>query len=223
MPTAHLVWSVMLAGIVECGVPAMSLADNGFVYTGQMARFRVSDSRRTCGPWAPRRSTRAPFHPQTCGKIERLWQTLKKWLRAPPPHRAPSLSSTQSRPDQFRSLLQPSTAAPGCPGLDARRSFHSHSHSTGTPHRPTAAGTGLRDPSHRERNLRPAVRPAVSRVNVGRRWAGHVCDSIRDGEHIAIFSGTTLVREFTADPNRSYQLGDKTTRTYRTREPKPAP
>ena len=23
-----------------------------------------------------------PYHPQTCGKIERFWQTLKKWLRA---------------------------------------------------------------------------------------------------------------------------------------------
>ena len=25
-----------------------------------------------------------PSHPQTCGKIERFWQTLKKWLRARP-------------------------------------------------------------------------------------------------------------------------------------------
>ena len=48
------------------------------------------------------------------------------------------------------------------------------------------------------------------------------CDTIRDGDHIAIFSGTTLVRELTADPTRNYQPGDKSTRTYRTREPKPA-
>jgi hypothetical protein len=61
------------------------------------------------------------------------------------------------------------------------------------------------------------------RVNVGLRWAGHTCDAIRDGEHIAIFSGTTLVREFTADPTRNYQYGDKTERTYRTRQPKPTP
>jgi hypothetical protein len=60
------------------------------------------------------------------------------------------------------------------------------------------------------------------KVNVGLRWAGHQCESIRDGDHIAIFSGTTLVREFTADPRRNYQLGDKATRTYRTREPQPA-
>jgi hypothetical protein len=60
------------------------------------------------------------------------------------------------------------------------------------------------------------------KVNVGRRWAGHECDSIRVGDHIAIFSGAALVREFIADPTRNYQPGDKTTRTYRTREPQPA-
>jgi hypothetical protein len=61
------------------------------------------------------------------------------------------------------------------------------------------------------------------KVNVGLRWAGHECHSIRDGNNIAIFSGTTLVRAFTADPTRRYQYGDKATRTYRTREPKPTP
>ena len=60
-------------------------------------------------------------------------------------------------------------------------------------------------------------------ANVGLRWAGHDCDCIRDGEHITIFSAITVVREFTADPTREYQPGDKTTRTYRNREPKPAP
>ncbi|OBA92762.1 hypothetical protein A5642_08780 [Mycolicibacterium mucogenicum] len=58
-------------------------------------------------------------------------------------------------------------------------------------------------------------------VNVGRYWAGHQCDCVRDGDHIAIFSGTTVIRELTADPTRRYQPGDKSTRTYRTRAPKP--
>ncbi len=62
---------------------------------------------------------------------------------------------------------------------------------------------------------------APYRVNVGLRWAGHKCDVIRDGDHITIFSGPTLVRNLTADPSRNYQPSDKTTRTYRTREPKP--
>jgi hypothetical protein len=46
---------------------------------------------------------------------------------------------------------------------------------------------------------------------------------MRDGDHITIFSATRLVRTFTADRTRRHQPGDKTTRTARTREPKPAP
>ena len=36
-----LVWSVILAGINECGIPSMSLSDNGIVYTG---RFHSHES-----------------------------------------------------------------------------------------------------------------------------------------------------------------------------------
>ena len=40
--TAELVWSVMLAGITECGIPAMSLTDNGIVYTGRLHAFEAA-------------------------------------------------------------------------------------------------------------------------------------------------------------------------------------
>jgi transposase len=37
--TAELVWAVMLAGITECGIPAMSLTDNGIMYTGRLRGY----------------------------------------------------------------------------------------------------------------------------------------------------------------------------------------
>jgi hypothetical protein len=58
-------------------------------------------------------------------------------------------------------------------------------------------------------------------VNVGRRWAHHVCDNIRDGDHIVIFSDTTIIRELTANPARQYQGGIRKSGTYRHREPQP--
>ena len=61
------------------------------------------------------------------------------------------------------------------------------------------------------------------RVHVGLRWAGDDCISIRDGDRITIFSGNRLVRPFTADPTHKHHRGYATTRTYGTREPKPAP
>jgi transposase InsO family protein len=213
--TAELVWSVMLAGITECGIPAMSLADNGMVYTGRLHAFEAAfeANLRALGT---RTINSTPVHPQTCGEIERFWQTLKKWLRAHPTPAA--LEELNALLDQFRGF------------------YNQH-----RPHRALRVAT----PAHAftaTEKARPAERPLPApvfvtrhtvgqksgnlfvppyKVNVGLRWAGHECDSIRDGDHITIFSATHLIREFTADPTRNYQPGDKSTRTYRTREPQP--
>lgn len=214
--TAELVWSTMLAGIAECGIPAMSLTDNGLVYTGRLRAFEAAfeTNLRALGTHT---INSTPAHPQTCGKIERFWQTLKKWLRARP---APATL------EELNELLA------------QFRDYYNHQR----PHRALHAATPAQAFIATQKAC-PAERPLpapllVSRhtvgqtsgnlfippykVNVGLRWTGHECDIIRDGDHITIFSGTTLVRSFTADPTRNYQPGDKATRTYRTREPKPA-
>jgi transposase InsO family protein/transposase-like protein len=214
--TTELVWSVMLAGIAECGIPSMSLSDNGIMYTGRLHGYEseFEANLRALGVHA---INSRPYHPQTCGKIERFWQTLKKWLRARP---------------------APQTIAELNDLLETFRGFYNHHR----PHRALRGATPAEAFTATEK-ARPADRPLPApvfvtrhtvseksgqlfvppyKVNVGLRWAGHDCHSIRDGEYITIFSGATLVRAFTADPTRRYQLGDKTTRTYRTREPKPA-
>lgn len=212
---ATLVWEVILAGIDECGIPSMSLSDNGLVYTGRHRHFESAFevNLRTLGV---RTINSAPFHPQTCGKIERFWQTLKKWLTA---------RKAAATIDELNALLA------------QFRTFYNHQR----PHRAHRGATPA-EVFNATTRARPAQRPlpapimvsrhtvgvksgyifvAPYKVNVGLRWAGHDCDVIRDGEHITILSGTTLVRSFTADPTRNYQRGDKSTRTYRTREPKP--
>jgi transposase InsO family protein len=213
--TAELVWSVMLAGITECGVPAMSLTDNGMVYTGRLHAFESAFevNLRALGT---RTINSTPAHPQTCGKIERFWQTLKKWLRAHP---------TPAALDELNALL------------DQFRDFYNHQR----PHRALRGATPAEAFTTTEK-ARPADRPlpapvfvsrhtvgetsgklhvAPYRVNVGLRWAGHSCDVVRQADYIAIFSGTTLIRALTADPTRNYQPSAPNTRTYRAREPKP--
>jgi hypothetical protein len=41
-----------------------------------------------------------PYHPQTCGNVERFHQTLKKWLTQQPPAR--TLGQLQKQLDRFR-------------------------------------------------------------------------------------------------------------------------
>ena len=66
-----LVWDTMLEAIGRYGVPAMSLTDNGLCYS--MARRSSGEAvfeanLRQLGTVT---ITSTPYHPQTCGKIER--------------------------------------------------------------------------------------------------------------------------------------------------------
>jgi transposase InsO family protein len=215
--TAELVWSVMVAAIGECGIPAMSLTDNGMVYTGRLHAFESAFevNLRALGT---RTINSTAAHPQTCGKIERFWQTLKKWLRARPA--ATTLDELNELLAQFRDYYnhqRPHRALRGATPAEA----YTATAKARPADRPLPAPVFITVHTVGQDSGNLFVPPY--KVNVGRRWGGHRCHSIRDGDHIVIFSGTTLVREFTADPTRNYQPGDKTTRTYRNREPQPAP
>lgn len=214
--TSALVWSVINAGIAECGIPAMSLSDNGFVYTGRFHEFEA-DFEANLRALGVRTVNSTPYHPQTCGKIERCWQTLKRWLRA------------QDRPATIEDLDQL---------LDQFRQYYNHHR----PHRGVAGATPA-EAFAATVKARPATRPLPTPVfttrknvgrngnvaegpyliNVGARWAGHTVDIIRDGDHIVILSGPRLVRELTADPDRRFQPSAQRRYDLRGhREPDPA-
>ncbi len=62
------------------GVPSGQLSDNGLCFSGKLRGIEVAFEAhlRELGV---RAITSRPFHPQTCGKVERFQQTMKKWLR----------------------------------------------------------------------------------------------------------------------------------------------
>ncbi|MGH2357338.1 MAG: IS481 family transposase, partial [Candidatus Limnocylindria bacterium] len=66
------------------GYPAALLSDNAAVFSGSSRQGQValeSELERL----GIRSSHARPYHPQTCGKVERFHQTQKRWLRAQPP------------------------------------------------------------------------------------------------------------------------------------------
>jgi transposase InsO family protein len=81
------------------GLPASLLTDNGAVFTGYYRGGKVlleSELERLGIVFKNSR----PYHPQTCGKVERLHQTLKKFLAKQPP--ATTLEELQEQLDRFR-------------------------------------------------------------------------------------------------------------------------
>jgi transposase InsO family protein len=81
------------------GLPASLLSDNAAVFTGRSRRGKVIlelELERLGIVF--KHST--PYHPQTCGKVERFHQTLKLFLQKQPP--AQSLTDLQWQLDVFR-------------------------------------------------------------------------------------------------------------------------
>jgi hypothetical protein len=181
----------MQAAIAECGVPVSSLTDNGLVYSGYR-RGRIVDFEKNLQAMGVATICSSPHHPQTCGKIERFWQTLKKWLDA---HDTPgTLAQMQALLDQFREHYnhhRPHRALSGHTPAEAFAATGKATPATGT------------QPAHSVRVLDRKVSTDGlvgidrTRISVGKQWAGHHLSVICDSNQAVLISGTRLVREVT--------------------------
>lgn len=202
--TGELVWAVMAAAIGAYGVPMSSLTDNGLCYTTarrtgmRPAAFEANLAALGCQSIAS-----SPYHPQTCGKIERFWQTLKKWLRA-----------REATHGLYGTLA----------ALNRDLAIFAEHYNTRRPHRALNGKTPAAVFAATVK-ARPAERPLPATtqlyrthastggtvhvgpydVFIGGRFKELAVTAIRDGNFIAIFAGDTLLRTLTADPTRRYQ------------------
>ncbi len=88
------------------GYPASTLTDNGMVYTTRFSNGLATGRHSRNGFETLLRDldivqkNSRPNHPTTCGKVERVQQTFKKWLRAQDPQPA-TIDELQALLDQF--------------------------------------------------------------------------------------------------------------------------
>ena len=187
------------------GIPARVLTDNGAVFTAkQRGEGRVA-LEVELGVLGVRFDHSRPYHPQTCGKVERFHQTLKKWLAAQPA--AGSLRAMQRQLDRFTDYYN--TRRPHR-ALDRRTPAQAYAT------RPKAVPTGIKIPAHyRVRNdtidsggtvtLRHNSR--LHHIGLGAQRRGTRVTLLIDDLHIRIINRDTgeLIRELILDPNRDYQ------------------
>lgn len=82
------------------GIPASVLTDNGAIFTGKPRRGGRVALEIELDLLGVRFHHSRPYHPQTCGKVERFHQTQKKWLAARPT--PATLADLQHQLDRFR-------------------------------------------------------------------------------------------------------------------------
>ena len=184
------------------GVAAIVLSDNGTAFTSRLTRpGSISTFVQCLLDHGVRPINASPYHPQTCGKVERHHQTLKKWLATQP---APdTITGLQSLLDTYRqyynterrhsALPQRSTPAQawtstgtlGGPGSLPRQS-------DATLHRCRVGSTG-------------AIAVAGHRTSVGTTHAGTTVTAIRDQNHVTIYHHDGRpIGHLQLNPDRTY-------------------
>lgn len=203
----HDVVTSFRRGFTRYGIPASALSDNGMVFTtrlsgGKGGRNALEIELDLLGV---RFIHSRPYHPQTCGKVERFHQTQKRWLAAQP--RAATVEDLQDQLDEFRDYYN---------NVRPHRALNRHTPAEAYAARPKAQPTGPRIPPHyRVRRDRTDTSGVVtlrynSRLhhiglgteNARRRIAMLIADlTIR-----AVDAETgELLRELVLDPTRDYQ------------------
>jgi transposase InsO family protein len=188
------------------GFPASVLTDNGAVFTAAYrggGRCAIELELAALGI-SYRHST--PYHPQTCGKVERFHQTLKRHLDKQPP--AHSMGELQAQLDRFRHYYN--TRRP-------HRALGRRTPAVAFEARPKAApaGVGFVVPSH-YRIRRDRVDPSgvitlrydsrLRHIGLGRHHAGtRVLVLVADLEVRVLTEDGELLRALTLDTSRDYQ------------------
>ncbi|PXY28896.1 transposase [Prauserella flavalba] len=100
--TAAAAVAAISAAVAEFGAPGIVLSDNGTAFTSRhRLNAKPSVFTTTVTGWGSRLIHSSPYHPQTCGKVERHHQTLKRWL-AHQPAQPRTLAELQTLLDTYR-------------------------------------------------------------------------------------------------------------------------
>ena len=185
------------------GLPASLLSDNGAVFVGSYRGGKVLLEYELERLGVQFKNSR-PYHPQTLGKVERLHQTLKRYLAKQTP--AKTLSELQSQLEAFLhsyNHIRPHRAL--------GRSTPLQAYSSKLKARPigTAAKTYFRIREDRvDKAGKVSLRydSRLYKIGLGRAYKGRQIKLlIADRDIRVVDANGQLIRELTLDPNRTYQ------------------
>jgi transposase InsO family protein len=187
------------------GLPACLLSDNGAVFTATPRKGKVllQTELQRLGI-APKNSR--PYHPQTCGKIERLHQTLKRYLARQPA--AGTLAELQAQLDAFvhyYNTIRPHRA------LDGRTPLQAYSaRIKARPASETTPDTHFRvreDKVDKTGTITLRHNSRLHHIGIGRAHKGRTIKLLIADQDIRIIDleNGQLIRELTLDPKRDYQ------------------
>lgn len=174
------------AAFTDYGVPGIVLSDNGGAFTARRIRDNAGPTRFELAVTSTgaRLIHSSPYHPQTCGKVERHHQTLKKWLAHQPT--AATLTELQVLLDTHRARYNTQRAHKA---LDRRTPQHVWDHAEhhgGPGHPPAQTDATVHYLTADRRGVVQIGRKLTFRV--GTEHAGQPVTVIRDLDRITAYT-----------------------------------
>jgi transposase InsO family protein len=185
------------------GLPASLLTDNGAVFTGSYRGGKVLLEYELERLGVEFKNSR-PYHPQTCGKVERLHQTLKRYLAKQPP--AQTLAALQRELDAFAHYynhIRPHRALHRRTPLQAY-SARLKARPAGAP--PATYFRVRQDKVDKSGKISLRYDSRLYKIGVGRAHKGRPVKLLIADQNIRVIDlEGQLIRELTLDPSRNYQ------------------
>ncbi len=185
------------------GYPAKFLSDNAAVFSGTSRRGRVVlESELDRLGIESKHST--PYHPQTCGKVERFHQTLKRYLQRQAP--AENLAHLQLQLDTFRMYYNQQRPHRSVDGRTPFQAFQARLKAGPSLPTPPIQYRVRRDKLDSSGRVTVRYLGRLRHVYVSYRQRGRPVTLLVAGAHLrAVAEDRSILREITLDPTRNYQ------------------
>jgi transposase InsO family protein len=203
--TAPKVLEVFRDAGARWGLPAALLTDNGCVYTTWHRGGPNVMQTELLAAGIDYRHSR-PYHPQTCGKVERFHQTMKAFLAKRP--KASSIGELQAQIDRFVAYYNDARPHRATGRRPPRAAFEARNKA-----RPSGpkirVGQGVRvrrDRVSKGGNITLRHGTRLHHIGVGHAHDGKRVTLLVDGLDVRVISEDgELLRHLTLDPSRDYQ------------------
>ena len=191
------------SAVDEFGLPARFLSDNAAVFSGKSRRGRVAlESELDRLGVQCVHST--PYHPQTCGKVERFHQTLKLFLSRQAP--AESIAHLQLQLDAFRTIYNQQRPHRALDGRTPLQAFNARLKASPSMAQPQLDYRIRRDRLDSGGRVTLRYLSRLRHFHVSYKQRGQPVMLLVAGAHVRVLTEDgVLLRELTLDPDRDYQ------------------
>src|SRR6478609_171283 len=196
-------WALLEIAMDRHGRPAMLLHDGSIAFSGvRQRRGQVTDLQWQLRRLGIHQIVSSPHHPQTCGKKERDWQPLHRWLDAHPA--TATIAELQRLVDTYDAVFNTERPHQGIGRVTPVQRYQGTAKVQPGPAQELPPLT-FHGEAVAGRTGRVGLGPGGYSITLGHAWAGATLTVLRHDLDAVIFHGTDLIRRIRIDPDTRIQ------------------